>query len=73
MERYEAWFNWHVKEIMPYYTTEVMRLHNISDEDYDRRTLEGDQSIYLPQPNNKFEPTNYEQSGKRLELRVPRN
>ena len=28
---------------------------------YDRRTLEGDQSIYLPQPNNKFEPTNYEQ------------
>ena len=28
---------------------------------YDRRTLEGDQSIYLPQANNKFEPTNYEQ------------
>jgi hypothetical protein len=61
-ESFEAWFNWHVKEIMPYYKAEVMRLHNItSDEEYDRRTLEGDQSIYLPQPNNKFEPTWYEE------------
>ena len=32
-------------------------MHNItSDEAYNRRTLEGDQSIYLPQPNNN-EPT----------------
>ena len=60
MERYIAWFNWHVKEIMPYYKEEVMRIHNItSDEEYDRRTLEGDQSIYLPQPNSKFESTDY--------------
>jgi hypothetical protein len=59
-ERYVAWFNWHVKEIMPYYKEEVMRVHNItSDEEYDRRTLEGDQSIYLPQPNSKFESTDY--------------
>ena len=37
-----------------------MRLHNItSDEDYNRRTLEGDESIYLPPNNNKFEPTWY--------------
>ena len=55
------WFNWHVKEIMPYYKGEVMRLHNItSDEEYNRRTLEGDESIYLP-PNKKFEPTWYAQ------------
>jgi predicted ATPase len=39
MERYIAWFNWHVREIMPYYKEEVMRFHNISDEEYDRRTL----------------------------------
>jgi hypothetical protein len=59
-ERYVAWFNWHVREIMPYYKEEVMRIHNItSDEEYDRRTLEGDQSIYLPQPNSKFESTDY--------------
>ena len=38
-----------------------MRLHNISDEEYDRRTLEGDQSIYLPQTNPKFEPTWYDE------------
>jgi hypothetical protein len=37
MERYIAWFNWYVREIMPYYKAEVMRLHNI--------TLEGDRSI----------------------------
>jgi len=62
MERYVAHFNWFVKEIMPYYKAEVMRLHGItSDEEYNRRTLEGDQSIYLPQPNNKFEPTWYDE------------
>lgn len=59
-ERFEAWFNWYVKEIMPYYKAEVMRLHNISDEEYDRRTLEGDQSIYLPQPNVKYGPTDWD-------------
>ena len=62
MERYVAWFNWRVKEIMPYYKAEVMRHHKIiSDEEYNRRVLEGDMSIYLPQPNNKFEPTWYEE------------
>jgi hypothetical protein len=25
MERYIAWFNWHVREIMPYYKAEVIR------------------------------------------------
>jgi hypothetical protein len=60
-ESYEARFNWHVKEIIPYYKAEVMKVHNItSDEEYNRRVLAGDQSIYLPQPNNKFEPTYYE-------------
>ena len=35
-------------------------LHNItSDEEYSRRVLEGDESIYLPQPNSKFEGTWY--------------
>ena len=61
-EYYEAWFNWSVKEIMPFYKAEVMRLHNItSDEEYNRRTLEGDESIYLPPNNNKFEPTWYDE------------
>jgi len=61
-ERYEAWFNWHVREIMPYYKAEVMRFHDItSDEEYNRRVLEGDESIYLSQPNNKFEPTWYKE------------
>ena len=59
-EYYEARFNWRVKEVLPFYKLEVMRLHNItSDEDYNRRTLEGDESIYLPPNNNKFEPTWY--------------
>ena len=59
-EIYVAWFNWHVREIMPYYKEEVMRLHNItSDEEYKRRVLEGDESIYLPQPNYRFEPTHH--------------
>ena len=31
----EEKFNWFVKEIIPYYKAEVMRLHNISDEEYD--------------------------------------
>jgi hypothetical protein len=38
-----------------------MRSHNISSDEYDRRTLEGDQSIYLPQPNRRFEPTWYDE------------
>ena len=40
MERYVAWFNWHVREIMPYYKAEVMRLHSITSDEYDSRTLE---------------------------------
>ena len=61
MERYIAWFNWHVREIMPYYKAEVMRLHSITSDEYDSRTLEGDRSIYLPQPNPMFEPTHYDE------------
>lgn len=61
MERYVAWFNWHVREIMPYYKAEVMRLHSITSDEYDSRTLEGDRSIYLPQPNPMFEPTHYDE------------
>jgi hypothetical protein len=60
VERFEAWFNWYVKKIMPYYKAYVIQYHNISEEEYDRRTLEGDQGIYLP-PNSKFEPTWYDQ------------
>lgn len=61
-QKWEYKFNWLVKEIMPYYKEEVMRMHNItSDEDYVRRTLAGDQSVYLPQPNPKFSPTHYDQ------------
>jgi hypothetical protein len=41
-----------IREVMPYYKAEVMRLHHItSDEEYNRRVIEGDMSIYLPQPN----------------------
>lgn len=58
-ERYILNFNRSVKEIMPYYKAEVMQVHNISSEEYDKRTLEGDESIYLPQPNRKFESTSY--------------
>ena len=58
-ERFEAWFNYHVREVMPAYKAVVMRFHNITSDEYDRRTLEGDQSIYLPQSNNKFEHTDY--------------
>ena len=61
IERYIAWFNWHVREIMPYYKAEVMRLHSITSDEYDSRTLEGDRSIYLPQPNPMFEPTHYDE------------
>ena len=62
MERYILKFNWYVREIMPYYKAEVMQVHNIaSDEEYTRRILEGDESIYLPQPNRKFESTLYMQ------------
>lgn len=47
---------------MPYYKDEVMRVHNItSDEEYKRRILEGDMSIYLPQPNRKFTATHYDE------------
>jgi hypothetical protein len=62
MKRYILKFNWYVREIMPYYKVEVMQVHNIAtDEEYARRILEGDESIYLPQPNSKFEPTSYDE------------
>jgi hypothetical protein len=49
-----------IREVMPYYRSEVMRVHKITDEqEYNRRVVEGDQSIYLPQPNNKFAPTSW--------------
>ena len=44
---------------MPYYKAEVMSVHGLTSEEYDRRTLEGDESIYLQQPNKKFEHTLY--------------
>ena len=51
---------WRVHTLMPAYKAEVMRFHNIASDEYDRHLhLDGDQSIYLPQPNNKFEATNY--------------
>ena len=46
---------------MPYYKAKVMRLHSITSDEYDSRTLEGDRSIYLPQPNPMFEPTHYDE------------
>ena len=62
MERHILRFNWYTREIMSYYKAEVMQVHNIAtDEEYTRRILEGDESIYLPQPNKKFEPTFYSQ------------
>jgi hypothetical protein len=55
---HELRMNKFIREVMPYYKAEVMRFHNItSDEEYNRRVIEGDQSIYLPQPNNRFAPT----------------
>ena len=42
-------------------TTEVMRHHSITSDEYDSRTLEGVRSIYLPQPNPMFEPTHYDE------------
>jgi hypothetical protein len=59
MERYILNFDRSVKEIMPYYKAEVMNFHTISSEEYDRRTLKGDESIYLSQPNLKFQSTWY--------------
>ena len=38
-----------------------MRLHSITSDEYDSRTLEGVRSIYLPQPNPMFEPTHYDE------------
>jgi hypothetical protein len=62
MERHIFRFNWHTREIVPYCKVEVMQVHNIAtDEEHTRRILEGDESIYLPQPNRKFEPTFYSQ------------
>ena len=53
-------FNRSLHEVMPYYKAEVMHFQKItSDEEYKRRVLEGDNSIYLPQPNAKFRPSMY--------------
>jgi hypothetical protein len=52
-------FNWTVSNILPYYKQEVMLVHNLTSVQYDLRTMEGDESIYLPQPNRKFQPTLY--------------
>jgi hypothetical protein len=60
MERYILKFNWYARQIMPYYKA-VMFVHNLTSEEYDSCVLEGDQSIYLPQPNRKFEPTSYKE------------
>ena len=58
----EDWFNWRIQNILPSYKAYVIQYHNISsDEEYSRRVLEGDQSIYLPQPNPKFEATWYKE------------
>ena len=59
MEQFILRFNWQGREIRPYYKDEVLRVHNITSDKYDRRTLEGDESIYLPQPNKRFAPTLY--------------
>ena len=56
---HEFKFNWCVKNILPYYKQEVSSVYNISSEEYDQRTLNADESIYLPQPNPKFESTWY--------------
>lgn len=59
MEKRILEFNWYVKNIMPYYKAEVMSVHNLTSEEYDERTLAGDEGIYLQQPNMKFKPTLY--------------
>ena len=62
MGRHILRFNWYTREIVPYYKAEVMQVHNIAtDKEYTRRILEGDESMYLPQPNRKFEHTFYSQ------------
>ena len=61
-ERFEFEFNWTIKYVMPYYKAEVMAVHGIASEEYYRRTLEADESSYLPQPNPKFSPTHYDRS-----------
>jgi hypothetical protein len=59
-KRNELKTNKFIREVMPYYKAEVMRVHNITDEqEYNRRVIDGDQSIYLPQPNNRFAPTSW--------------
>jgi hypothetical protein len=58
-ELFEYIFNWEVTNILPHYKAKVMSYHNITSEEYDKRTLAGDESIYLPQPNPMFESTSY--------------
>jgi hypothetical protein len=59
MEKYIIRFNWNVKHLMKFYKEEAMHCHNLTSDEYERRTLEGDPTIYLPQPNKRFEPTSY--------------
>ena len=55
MERYIAWFNC-IKRNYALLQAEVMHaFHSIASDEYDSRILEGDRSIYLPQPNPMFE------------------
>ncbi len=49
MDRYVLKFNWYVENILPYYKAEVMQVHKISEDEYDKRTLEVDELIYIPQ------------------------
>lgn len=58
-QKHELRFNWYVSHIMPYYQAEVMSVYGLTSEEYARRTLAGDTSIYLPQPQKKFQSTLY--------------
>jgi hypothetical protein len=44
---------------MSYYLVEVCRLHQITEDEYKTRVIAEDMSIYLPQPNPKFAPTDW--------------
>jgi hypothetical protein len=58
-KRHELMTNKFIREVMPYYMSEVCRLHQITEKEYKTRVIAGDMSIYLPQPNPKFAPTDW--------------
>jgi hypothetical protein len=60
-EKWEYRFNWLVKEILPFYKEEVMRVHNLTSDEYDKRTIDGDETIYLEQPHPRFSSTHYDE------------